>query len=325
LCGYQFVVNREINQSFCHLLLCDLLPERYLHWFDDKPKCTNGSILCFVFKDKLNEQDYLILREFNFKQKETLMHSESNPFSRQSDIYAQYRPHYPTELYEWIVAACTNTQSAWDCATGNGQAAIGLAPFFDKIEASDISSVQIAQAFQRPNVFYSTRSAEDSGFADSSFDLIVVAQALHWFDYVRFWPEVMRLARPGAFFCAWGYSWLNSIPEVDANIIMPFRKILEPYWAPNNRILWEGYPSNEIALPFFRLNTPNFEIQVEWSLEQLIEYMCTWSAYKNSLSDELAVNALNSAISQVREKVAKDEIFPIRMPLSLVTGRIKDA
>jgi SAM-dependent methyltransferase len=250
------------------------------------------------------------------------MQADRNPFSQESKVYSQARPHYPVELYEWMASKCVSTRVAWDCATGNGQAALGLASFFAEVQATDISGAQITNAFQRPNIVYSVRSAEASDFAESSFDLIVVAQALHWFDFVRFWPEVSRVARPGALFCAWGYSWFSSTPLVDATLLMPFRQALEPFWALNNRILWEGYQSEDIAFPYVRMSTPPFEIQARWTLEQLIEYMCTWSAYKHSRSDPAAVEAVDSAVARVRNTVAADEQLPIRMPLKLVAGRI---
>lgn len=251
-----------------------------------------------------------------------LMQPDYNQFSKYSDAYVKARPHYPIELFKWLASECVSTHLAWDCATGNGQAAVGLAPFFDLVHATDISETQISHALKRPNIVYSVRKAEDANFVASSFDLIIVAQALHWFDYNEFWPEVSRVGRPGALFCAWGYSWLSSTPIIDAALVKPFREALAPFWAPNNRILWEGYKNEDICFPYARISTPNFEIQIRWTLKQLIEYMCTWSAYKRSRSDVAAVEAVDSAIARAQDIVALEERLPIRMPLTLVAGRI---
>ncbi len=251
------------------------------------------------------------------------MKSKLNPFSNNSKAYVQARPHYPNELYEWIISQCVSSYFAWDCGTGNGQAAIGLAPFFDNVQATDCSDEQIIHAIKRPNVIYTVQCAEKTKFADSSFDLIVVAQALHWFDFNRFWQEVTRVARPRAFFCAWGYSWLTSTPIVDEIFIKPFRNAIKSFWAHNNRILWDGYQSKDIAFPYTRINTPIFYINERWTLEQLIEYMCTWSAYKNSRNDATALEAVNSSIARVRDQVSSDELLPIRMPLKMVAGQIQ--
>jgi hypothetical protein len=43
-------------------------------------------------------------------------------FSKQSDLYARYRPTYPKELYDYILSFVKEKNTVWDCATGNGQA-----------------------------------------------------------------------------------------------------------------------------------------------------------------------------------------------------------
>jgi len=249
------------------------------------------------------------------------MRSDENPFSRQSRAHSEVRPGYPAALFEWLASDSRSTSTAWDCATGNGQAALGLASFFDQVQATDVSSAQIVHAFKRPNIFYSVGRAEAPAFAAASFDLIVVAQALHWFDLDRFWREVARVARPGALFCAWGYSWPASTPGVDAALIVLFREILEPFWAPNNRILGAGYQSQAIVFPYARMGAPRFEIRVTWTLERLVEYMRTWSAYKHSRHDAAALAALDRIVAKARRIAGPDEPLSIRMPLVVVAGR----
>src|ERR1700712_285315 len=93
-------------------------------------------------------------------------------FSTQAADYARYRPSYPQELIEYILGFTTERNLAWDCATGNGQAAILLAPHFEKIIATDISAKQLALAVAAENIVYSISKAEQTSFADNSFDLI---------------------------------------------------------------------------------------------------------------------------------------------------------
>lgn len=220
----------------------------------------------------------------------------------ESDAYARARPRYPAALYTWIASHCASHRRAWDCATGNGQAAIGLARYFDAIEATDISPEQIAHAQSEKNVVYSIRSAEDSGFAEGSFDLVTVAQALHWFNFPKFWAEVSRVTRDGAFFCAWGYDWLTSTTVVDRELVAPFRRILEP---------------------FLRSAVPSFAIDEQWTLDQLIDYMETWSAFKRSRADATATAALAEAVQRTRAKVAANAVLPIRMPLKILAGQVR--
>src|SRR5436190_20945613 len=116
-------------------------------------------------------------------------------FSGQAGSYAMFRPTYPAELYEFILRRVKGRQQVWDCATGNGQVARDLAPHFKEVHATDSSVNQIKNAVAQPNIFYSVAPAESTSFPDSSFDLITVGQALHWFNISKFYEEVNRVGR----------------------------------------------------------------------------------------------------------------------------------
>ena len=118
-------------------------------------------------------------------------------FSKQADVYARYRPPYPAALYEWIASIAPGHAVAWDCGTGNGQAAIGLTRHFRSIIATDPSTAQIANAPAHPQIEYRVARAEESGLADQSVDAITVALALHWFDLDQFYAEARRVLKPG--------------------------------------------------------------------------------------------------------------------------------
>ena len=246
---------------------------------------------------------------------------QQHSFSLRSASYAKSRPQYPSALYAWIASQCDATWAAWDCATGNGQAAVGLAEHFSVVHATDSSQEQIQHAIPHSGVRYQRAPAETAGFPDEAFDLVTVAQALHWFDYSRFWPEVSRVLRPNGLFCAWGYAWLTTTPLVDETLVKPLRKALEPFWAPNNRLLWSGYQSQDISFPYDRIQAPEFAIVVEWSLRQLLDYFETWSAFKQSRTDPSAVRAIEQIVAAVLAEVGSDTPLTVKMPLSIVAGR----
>lgn len=248
-----------------------------------------------------------------------------NTFAQGSDVYAHARPSYPRELYDWILQNTTQRRRAWDCATGNGQAAVELARHFTLVTASDLSVEQIAHAIPRSNVAYCVCPAETTSFPSEAFDLVTVAQALHWFDFSSFWSEVTRVAAPGAMFCAWGYSWFSCPKDVEHRLVMPIRKIIEPFWATNNRILWDGYLSDDIKFPFARLPCPAVSIQLQWTVQQLVEYIQTWSAFKRAAKNDVARSALDGVLSESARSVRSGDIIDIAMPLSVVAGRIKAA
>lgn len=243
-------------------------------------------------------------------------------FAERSADYASARPTYPPELFAWLADQVARRELAWDCGTGNGQAAIGLAPYFERVHASDRAAEQVAHGEPRANVTYAVHPAEATPLTDATVDLIVVAQALHWFDFARFWPEVARVARAGAYFCAWGYAWFESPPEVDGALVAPLRDLLVPFWAPQNRLVWEGYREADVAFPFVRERTPAFEIRVTWTVDQLLAYLATWSAYKRSRADATAARAVDELFVRARTLVPPHERLPIRMALATLAARI---
>src|SRR5688572_30203861 len=126
-------------------------------------------------------------------------------FSTQSDLYAKYRPDYPQELYDHILSFVNKKDMAWDCATGNGQAAVVLADHFKKVIATDISAAQIGKAIRKENIEYLICPAESTLFDDNLFDLVTIAQAYHWLKWDAFKKEVTRVCKPGAVISAWMY------------------------------------------------------------------------------------------------------------------------
>jgi hypothetical protein len=247
----------------------------------------------------------------------------TNTFTEAPESYAAARPRYPEELFEWIVLQCAERGVAWDCATGNGQAAVALSKLFRTVHASDVSPEQLSARFSAPNIVYSAQPAEETSFETATFDLVTVAQALHWFDFGRFWPEVRRVAKEGAFFCAWGYAWFAYPEEVEAELIQPARRLLEPFWAAENRILWNGYPDEAIALPFEQVSAPAFQLGVEHSVRSLIAYVRTWSAFKRARSDEDLAAALEQLLQRAEERLGSAYSFRASTPLSMVAEYVK--
>lgn len=245
-----------------------------------------------------------------------------NVFATASDDYARSRPLYPAALFAWIAETCRNYDAAWDCATGSGQAAVALARFFARVEATDISPEQIRQGFSAPNIRYSVQPAEATDFANFSFDLIAVAQALHWFDPARFWPEVRRVARRGALFCGWGYAWFRGSQEVQEALLGPVARLVEPFWAQNNQVLWRGYRPEEVRFPFRPLSAPALSIEVDWSLDELVSYVRTWSAFKKAVAAGQC-QALERVIDRGTIRLGRDTRHHLSVPLTILAGFVE--
>jgi hypothetical protein len=250
------------------------------------------------------------------------MNTNQKSFSQDSASYARSRPEYPSDLFQWLSAQCKEHRNAWDCATGNGQAAIGLAEHFVHVDATDISAEQVAEARPHPRVRYAVASAESSGLPSGQSDLIAVAQALHWFKFDEFWMEVRRVARADAFFCAWGYVWPQCPPAIEQGLVVPLLELLNPFWAANNRIIIDGYRPDDVGFPFVPIRAPSFAIQVNWTLSEFVNYLATWSAFKLSRGDAKVRNAIDQVLEHARSLVPQDEIIPIQMPLNVLAGRV---
>ena len=146
-------------------------------------------------------------------------------------MYSKFRPDYPSELFQYILSFVNERDTAWDCATGNGQAAKVLAESFQLVEASDMSSGQLDKAIQKPNIHYTVCIAEQTPYKTSSFDLITVATAYHWFDHEAFRKEAIRVARNGAVLAVWAYNLVEFEDETVNEVIHHlYYDIVYSYW-----------------------------------------------------------------------------------------------
>lgn len=198
-------------------------------------------------------------------------------FSSFAKSYADFRPHYPAALFDYLAKLAGKEAVVWDCAAGSGQATIDLAARFRKVIATDASAEQIASAPRRDNVEFRVALAEQSGLEEESVGLVTVAQALHWFDRERFFAETERVLKPGGFLAVWTYA--TNLIEGDAvNAIVQdfYSNIVGPYWPPERKLTEVGYRT--IDLPFTEITPPAFRMEVRWTRDQLMGYFSTWSA-----------------------------------------------
>jgi ubiquinone/menaquinone biosynthesis C-methylase UbiE len=198
-------------------------------------------------------------------------------FSNRSDLYSLYRPGYPDELFEYIFQFLGSKKIAWDCATGNGQAAKVLSRFFQKVEASDISSKQIAKAFQKENIHYSLCPAEKTPFPPDYFDLITVATAYHWLKWKEFKKEVKRVSKPGAIIAIWAYNLLRSKDRnLDSIIENFYHNVIGEYWETERKHVDENYSTVEFE--YEELPSKTWEMELTWTKAHFIGFLESWSA-----------------------------------------------
>jgi SAM-dependent methyltransferase len=216
-----------------------------------------------------------ILNCFTGKANATAMNFKDH-FSGHARDYARARPTYPRALFEYLASLCEEHELAWDCGTGNGQAALDLTAYFTRIIATDASAEQLQQATEHTQIEYRHTPAEKTSFDAHSFDLITVAQALHWFDIPAFFREAARVLKPRGVLAVWSYELCKINPAVDAVTAHYYSDIVGADWPPERKLVAAGYRT--IEFPFDEISPPPFSMQVSWSLGHYLSYLNSWSA-----------------------------------------------
>lgn len=239
-------------------------------------------------------------------------------FSGHASDYAKFRPHYPRELFAYLASVTGERNYAWDCATGNGQAAVALGEFFRHVIATDASEKQIASATPHDRVTYRVATAEHSELEIGSIDLITVAQALHWFDRDMFFAEAKRVLKPNGLLAVWSYNLFEIAPEIDRLVETFYRKTVGPFWDFERSLVETGYRT--IDFPFAESIPPDFRMQAEWSLDDVLGYLRTWSATKAFITAH-GFDPVNDLVDQLHAAWGSKKMRIVNWPLSVRVGR----
>jgi SAM-dependent methyltransferase len=236
--------------------------------------------------------------------------------------YATFRPGYPPELFAWLARVVPVREAVWDCGCGSGQASVPLAEHFATVFATDVAAEQIDAARQHPRVKFTVAPAEHSGLPDASVDLVTVAQALHWFDVAAFYAEVRRVARPGALLAVWNYPRPTLVdPVLDRAFHDFYANVVGPFWPPGRRHIEANYTT--LPFPFEPVEAPEFGLELNWNLAQVLGYVSSWSAtarYKQANGTD-PVPLLQASFESIWSD--PDERKPLRMPLGLRAGWVR--
>jgi len=252
---------------------------------------------------------------------EIMTQSFHDHFSAFAARYAEFRPRYPAALFDYLPTLVPRTAAVWDCACGNGQATVDLAERFQQVVATDASAEQISSAARKPNIEYRVASAERSGLPDNSVGLVTVAQAVHWFDFDRFYAEVRRVLAPRGVIAIWAYGICEvSDGALNARLLDYYSNVVGPYWPPERKLVEDGYRT--IPFPFAEVTPPPLHMQISWTLDDILGYFSTWSATNRFIK----ANGRNP-LETLRPEIAPlwgDPTVPrlVSWPLSIRVGMI---
>ena len=244
--------------------------------------------------------------------------SFADHYSTISARYAAYRPTYPPALVD-VLADRAPPGTAWDIGCGTGQLSVDLARRFERVIATDPAQAQLDAATAAPHVEYRCAPAEASGLPSGSIALAVAAQAAHWFDWPRFIPEVERVTAPGALVGLVSYGILHVEGDVANTIIQRYYwDDAGPYWPAGRAHVENGY--KDLVLPWPAVDAPPVAMTAQWSRDELVGYLTTWSATVKLVAAR-GTGALDAVSAALAEVWPDGEPREIRWPLTVKLAR----
>lgn len=242
-------------------------------------------------------------------------------FSAVAGAYARHRPRYPDALFSWLSSLLRDRATAWDVATGSGQVAIALTEHVEHVIASDASAEQIEHAIRHERITYLAEPAEHVSLASNSVDLITAGAAAHWFDFDGFYDEVRRVATRGAVIALFSYGPRDFADAIDPVVSRFEEALLDPFWPERLELVHQRYAT--IPFPFEELDAPPFVMRVESTLDEMIQFLETWSASQRYY-EQHGVRA-TSVIAEDLERSWGDPTHRrlIECPLFMRIGRVE--
>ncbi len=200
----------------------------------------------------------------------------SNPFMRTDAAarYAKYRPDYSPHLQRAIEASGIVSDRALDVAAGTGISTRAVAAVARHVVALDASVAMTAVAPRWPNVAHVIGSAERLPFVASTFDLLTVGSALHWFHREAFVRQAARVTTESGHLVIHDHGFtgqMDGVPEFHDWI---HHRYLRGYPAPPRG---EKLAPGVDLGPFRFVATERYEQPVTVTRDHLAGYLTTQS------------------------------------------------
>lgn len=246
--------------------------------------------------------------------------ASNNWFDQGGEAYARFRPDYPDQLVEFLVAVTPDLRLAVDVGCGTGQLTVRLARHFDQVVGIDPSADQIANAVPAEQICYRCVPAEKLPLPDKCANLITAAQAAHWFDLSAFYAEVRRISKPAGILAMISYGVLSLEPELDERIRHFYWQEIGAYWPAERKLVDSGYA--EMDFPFPEFSAPPLCIKLAWDLPDLLGYISTWSAVRRAREAGQDAVLMKFAQAMARSWGQPETRRSITWPISMRIGRL---
>lgn len=195
-------------------------------------------------------------------------------FGKTAGDYAKHRAGFPERFFERLrdAGVASPGMKALDLGTGTGTVARGLALLGCEVTGLDPSEALTAQAVDLDRdagvtVRYVTVTAEETGFANESFDLVTAGQCWHWFDRAKATAEAMRLLKSGGRLVIAHFDWI----PLPGNVVHATEQLIlkhNPNWALSGGNGVHGRWLADVATAGFGdIETASFDIDVPYSHE----------------------------------------------------------
>jgi SAM-dependent methyltransferase len=154
--------------------------------------------------------------------KDHIHHSAAAGYKTGADTYVRGRPDYPPQVADWLtgVLGLNKDTAVIDLGAGTGKFTARLvATGAQVIAVEPVAQMleKLSQAF--PQVLAVNGTATDLPLPDASVDVVVCAQAFHWFASAQALDEIARVLKPGG---RLGLVWnlrdtrVGWVPKLDA-------------------------------------------------------------------------------------------------------------
>jgi SAM-dependent methyltransferase len=208
--------------------------------------------------------------------------------------YDRGRPYHHARTLDRVFAmvGSRHVERGLDVACGTGMSTVALADRADMVIGVDVSPEMMRAARHAPGVGYLLGCAEMLPFRPATFDAATCCSGVHWFDQPRFFAELHRVLRPGAWVGLYDHYFVGEMVGVP-EFADWLREALERYPLPprNPQV---GDPRSMEPAGFGKVGDELFADDIEMTHGQLTSYQLTISNFVDAAEKGTSRTALEA-------------------------------